>query len=186
MRPIFFDSPASFRDWLVQHHASKTEVLVGYFRKGTGHPTMSWSESVDQALCFGWIDGVRRTVDDARYCIRFTPRKPTSIWSAINVAKVEALEKAGLMTAAGRAAYALRKPERTAIYAFERKSAAAFSEAQLEQFKANPKAHTYFEAQPPGYRRTLTHWVVSAKRPETQAKRLAQLISASAANRRVE
>ena len=144
---------------------------------------MTWSESVDEALCFGWIDGVRRTIDDTAYTIRFTPRKPTSIWSAINVAKVEKLRAAGKMRPAGEAAFAKRTAARTGVYSFERKEAAVLAPEEAAQFTA--QATAFFAAQAPWYRRTATHWVVSAKKPETRAKRLATLIADSAAGLRI-
>lgn len=185
MTPNFFESPAAFRAWLVEHHQTKTELIVGFHKRATGKPSMTWSESVDQALCFGWIDGVRRSVDATRYCIRFTPRKTTSIWSAINIAKIAALEKAGLMTEAGRRAYAHRRPDKTGIYSFERSEAAKLQGAEAKALAANAKAAEFFGSRAPWYQRAATHWVVSAKTPETRARRLAQLISDSAAGRTI-
>jgi uncharacterized protein YdeI (YjbR/CyaY-like superfamily) len=173
----FFPTPADFRAWLEANHTSERELIVGFHKKGSGRPSITWPESVDQALCFGWIDGIRRGIDAGSYSIRFTPRKPGSNWSAVNVAKVAELERQGLMTEAGRAAFALRTEEKTGIYSFERPVALP---PELEQrFRANAKAWSFFEAQPPGYRRTQAHLVASAKRPETRHKRLAQLIEAS-------
>jgi uncharacterized protein YdeI (YjbR/CyaY-like superfamily) len=140
---------------------------------------------VDEAICFGWIDGVRRNAGDAAYTIRFTPRRTTSIWSAINVAKVKALTRAGRMRPAGVRAYAARTPERTGVYAFERLRAAKLSRDQWARLRANRKAAAFFDAQPPGYRALVTHWVVSAKRPETQDRRLSLLIADSSAGRRI-
>lgn len=185
MKPLFFPTPADFRAWLDENHAAATEVLVGYYKRGSGRPSMTWSESVDEALCFGWIDGVRRSLGEVAYTIRFTPRKPASIWSAINVAKVEALTKAKRMRPAGERAYAARTPERTGVYSFERRRAAKLTKAQEKRLRANRKAAAFFDAQPPGYRAVVTHWVISAKRPETQERRLAQLIADSAAGRRI-
>ena len=185
MKPRFFPTAVRFRRWLEQHHASAPDLLVGFYKTGSGRPSMTWPESVDEALCFGWIDGVRRRIDDEAYSIRFSPRRPTSIWSAVNVAKVAALTKAGRMTPAGERAYAARTPERTGTYAFERTSAAQFAPEHEKKLRANRKAAAFFDAQAPWYRRTVTHWVVSAKRPETREKRLAQLIADSAAGRRI-
>lgn len=183
--PTFFASPADFRDWLAQHHASEPALLVGLRKVGSGQPSMTWPEAVDEALCFGWIDGVRRRIDDTAYQIRFTPRKPGSIWSHVNVAKVEALLAAGRMQAAGLAAYAARSADRTGVYAFERSEPAALAPAEQQLFAADVQAWAYFERCPPGYRRVMLHWVVSAKQAATRARRLAQLMQACAEQRRV-
>jgi uncharacterized protein YdeI (YjbR/CyaY-like superfamily) len=172
------------RAWLEEHHASEDELIVGFHKVGTGRPSLTWSEAVDQALCFGWIDGVRRSVDEGRYTQRFTPRRRGSNWSKVNVDKVEALRKQGLMTAAGLAAYEARRPETTSSYSYER-AQAAFTPAMLRTFRADEAAWEFFSAQPPGYRRTATHWVMSAKREETRERRLAQLVTDSAAGRRL-
>ena len=185
MKPLFFPTPADFRAWLEKNHAAKTELIVGFYKKGCGKPSITWPESVDEALCFGWIDGVRRSHGDDAYTIRFTPRKPTSIWSAINVAKVEDLTKRGRMRPAGLRAYAARTPERTGVYSFERLRAAKLSKEQERRLRANRKAAAFFEAQPPGYRAVVAHWVTSAKKPETRDRRLSQLIADSAAGRRI-
>lgn len=185
MKPRFFGSPAEFRAWLQVNHAKKTELLVGFHKRATGTPSMTWSESVDQAICFGWIDGVRRSFDEARYTIRFTPRKPTSIWSTINVARVERLTKAGLMHPAGLKAFSLRKAHRTGVYAFEQAEAAKLNADEARQLEANVAATKFFAASAPWYQRTALHWVTGAKRPETRSKRLQQLISDSAAGRNV-
>jgi uncharacterized protein YdeI (YjbR/CyaY-like superfamily) len=185
VRPTFFAAPAAFRLWLEAHHAKRTELLVGFHKKGTGRPSLTWPQSVDEALCFGWIDGLRRSLGAEAYTIRFTPRKPTSIWSAINVARVGELEKLGRMTVAGRRAFAARTPARTGVYSFERKQAAALAPAEAKQLRANARASAFFEAQPPWYRRAALHWVVSAKREETRQRRLAQLIADGAAGRTI-
>ena len=185
MKPRFFPTPGDFRAWLEANHASETEVLVGFYKKGSGRPSITWPESVDEALCFGWIDGVRRNAGEVAYTIRFTPRRVTSIWSAINVAKVKALTAAGRMHPAGLSAYAARTPERTGVYSFERLRAARLSRDQRARLRANRRAAAFFDAQPPGYRALVTHWVVSAKRPETRERRLSQLIADSAAGRRL-
>jgi uncharacterized protein YdeI (YjbR/CyaY-like superfamily) len=181
--PIWFPSPEAFRAWLAAHHATEREVVVGYWKKGTGKPSLTWPESVDEALCFGWIDGVRHGVDEERYTIRFTPRKPTSIWSAVNVARVEALRSEGRMQPSGEAAYARRTAERTAVYAFER--AEASLGAYEVDLQANAAAWAFWTAQPAGYRKTATWWVISAKKEETRRSRLATLIADSAAGRRL-
>jgi uncharacterized protein YdeI (YjbR/CyaY-like superfamily) len=185
MKPKFFPTPADFRAWLEAHHQTNKELLVGFHKKGSGKPSITWPESVDEALCFGWIDGVRRSLGPTSYTIRFTPRRPTSIWSAINVARVTELTKLSRMRPAGQRAFAARRPERTGIYAFERKETAKFSKEQEKILRANLKAAAFFEAQQPGYRRLSIHWVISAKRPETRERRLAQLIADSAAGRRL-
>lgn len=184
MHPIFFPSAAAFGDWLEAHHARARELWVGYWKAGTGQPTLTWPDSVDEALRFGWIDGIRKSVDARRYAIRFTPRKPGSIWSAVNLRKVEALLAAGRMHPPGLAAYERRDAARTAQYSFER-AHAALDKAEEATFRANPAAWTWFESQPPGYRRLTLHWVTSAKKPETRARRLATLIADAAAGRRI-
>jgi uncharacterized protein YdeI (YjbR/CyaY-like superfamily) len=183
--PKFFPTAAQFRAWLEANHAKKRELVVGFYKKSSGKPSLTWPESVDEALCFGWIDGIRRSLGADCYSIRFTPRKPSSIWSAINVARVKELTKLGKMRASGREAFAARTPERTGVYSFERNQAAKLTPEQNERFSRNRKAHAFFEAQPPGYRRTAIHWVISAKRPETRDRRLALLIADSAAGRRL-
>jgi uncharacterized protein YdeI (YjbR/CyaY-like superfamily) len=183
MPPRFFATPEDFRGWLAEHHATATELVVGFYKKGSGKPSITWPESVDEALSFGWIDGVRRSLSTEAYCIRFTPRKATSIWSAINVARALELEKLGRMAAAGRRAFAARTAERTAVYSHERNAAAVFSPADEQRLRDDPAAFAFFEAQPPWYRRTATHWVISAKREETRKRRLDQLIADSAAGR---
>jgi uncharacterized protein YdeI (YjbR/CyaY-like superfamily) len=183
MKPRHFASPAAFRTWLEKNHARATELVVLFKKRATGARSMTWPESVDEALCFGWIDGIRRRVDEHGYTIRFTPRKPSSIWSAINVRKVEALRAAGRMTRAGEAAYAHRKDHKTGVYSFERNEAAVLPPAFARQLAAATRAHAYFTAQPPWYQRTAIHWVISAKREDTRVRRLAQLIADSHAHR---
>jgi uncharacterized protein YdeI (YjbR/CyaY-like superfamily) len=185
MKPTFFKTPARFRAWLETHHETKKELLVGFYKKGTGKQSITWPESVDEALCFGWIDGVRRSLGDEAYSIRFTPRRPRSIWSAVNVARVTELAAAGRMTPAGTRAFEARTPERTGVYAFERKAAAELTAEEDAKLRAYRKAAAFFDAQPPWYRRTAIHWVVSAKRPETRQRRLDQLIGDSAAGRTI-
>jgi uncharacterized protein YdeI (YjbR/CyaY-like superfamily) len=185
-RPVWFDSPAAFRAWLDEHHETATELLVGFHKVGTGRPSMTWSESVDQALCFGWIDGVRRRVDDERYTIRFTPRKPGSIWSKINVAKVAELERQGLLRPAGATAFAARRDASTGVYSFEQDTPAELPRAMVTAFRADEAAWRWWQSQPPGYRRTATHWVTSAKREETRQRRFATLVADCAAGRRLK
>jgi uncharacterized protein YdeI (YjbR/CyaY-like superfamily) len=184
--PIFFESPAAFGAWLEEHHATETEVWVGMWKKATGKQVMNWSQAVDEALCWGWIDGIAKRVDDESHKPRFTPRKPTSNWSAVNVRKVEQLRKEGRMRPAGEAAFARRRPDRTGVYSFEQRDEATFTPEQRAQFEADPAAWAYWQARPPGYRRTATWWVMSAKREETRARRLATLIEDCAASRPIK
>ncbi len=174
--PSYFASPKDFRAWLARHHASERSLLVGFHKTKTGVPSLSWSESVDEALCFGWIDGVRRRVDDERYSIRFTPRKPGSIWSLVNVKKLEALQRAGRVSAAGRAAFEARKPERVGVYSHEN-GPQMLPAVYRRQLDAHPVAAADFDARAPSYRRASVWWVVSAKAEATRARRLAQLIA---------
>ena len=185
MEPHFFATPGEFRAWLEQHHADQTEVVVGFYKKATGRPTMAWTDAVREALCFGWIDGIRRSIDAESYSNRFTPRKPSSNWSAVNVRHVEELSREGRMTPAGLAAFEARAPARTGVYSYEQRHEARLDQAQEEQFRSNPGAWEFFRSQPPGYRQTAIYWVVSAKREETRARRLAALIDDSAHGRRI-
>ena len=184
MELTFFESPRAFRAWLKSDHAKKTELLVGIYGKNSGKGGITYAEALDEALCFGWIDGVRKNVDEVSYSIRFTPRKSGSIWSLINVAHVERLLAANRMTAAGIKAFEARKPHKTGIYSFEQKKHALES-AQEQKFRANKKAWAFWELQPPGYRRVSMHWVTSAKLEATRERRLAQLIADSAAGLRL-
>ena len=185
MKPVFFATPEEFGAWLEEHHESADELLVGFHKKGSGRPSITWPESVEQALRFGWIDGVRRSLGDESYTIRFTPRKRTSNWSLVNVAKVEELKQRGLMAPAGLRAFAQRSPERTGVYSFERSEPAVLPAEFERRFRANSAAWDWFRARAAGYRRTATHWVVSAKREETRLRRLQQLIECSAEGRNV-
>ncbi len=184
-KPVFFATPKALRAWFMAHSATATELLAGFHKVDSGVPSVTWSESVDEALCVGWIDGVRRRIDDARYSVRFTPRKPTSIWSAVNIAKVERLREEGRMTAAGERAFACRLEGRSRVYAYEQADAAALSGAEQAAFKGDQAAWAYFEACPTGYRRTLLHWVTEAKRAETRRARLEKLMAACAAGKRL-
>ena len=183
--PRFFATPAAFRAWLDAHHDRAPELLGGFHKKGSGKPSMTWPESVDEALCYGWIDGVRRSLDEDSYTIRFTPRRPGSIWSNVNVAKVAALLQAGRMMPAGLAAWERRDPEKSGIYVFERNHPVAFDAEMERRFKRSRRAWTFFQAQPPGYRKQATHYVTSAKRPETRERRLTTLIECSARGERL-
>jgi uncharacterized protein YdeI (YjbR/CyaY-like superfamily) len=183
MQAAFFATADDFRAWLAQHHETERELLVGFHKKGTKRPSITWPEAVDQALCFGWIDGVRRRIDDASYCIRFTPRKARSTWSAVNVKRMQELVEDGLVAPAGMAAFERRADDRTAIYSYEQRKAARLDPEQERRLKGNERAWAFFAAQPPSYRRAATHWVTSAKKPETRERRLEKLIEDSAARR---
>ena len=173
----FFRSPAEFRKWLEKNHGSAAELWVGFHKKATGEPSLTWPESVDEALCVGWIDGVRKRVDDARYRIRFTPRRKGSVWSAINIRRVAELTAEGRMKPAGLAAFELRKENRSGIYAYEQRSA-EIPEPYASELRKHRKASKFFAAQPAGYRKQASWWVVSAKQEATRAARLAKLIAA--------
>jgi uncharacterized protein YdeI (YjbR/CyaY-like superfamily) len=185
VKPVHFKSPAEFRAWLEAHHATATELLIGFYKKDSGRGGITYAEALDQALCFGWIDGVRKGLDDQSYTIRFTPRKRGSIWSNINVRHVERLTAAGRMRAAGQAAFAARDAKKTGIYSFERPPQKLTPELE-KIFRAKKRAWTFWSAQPPGYQRTLTAWVIRAKQEETKQRRLATLIAESAAGRRID
>jgi len=176
MEPIFFKSPQEFYDWLEEHHESESEVYVGMYKKHTGKRAMSWSEAVDQALCFGWIDGRANAIDEDRYMQRFTPRRPRSNWSKINIAKVARLTEAGLMRPAGLKAFEARTEDGSGVYSFEQHEEAKLPEEYEGRLRANEAAWKYWEARPPSYRKTATFWVMSAKREETRERRLNQLI----------
>jgi uncharacterized protein YdeI (YjbR/CyaY-like superfamily) len=182
--PTFFSTPRDFRRWLERNHAKVAELWVGFHKKGTGRPSVTWPEAVDEALCFGWIDGVRYRIDEISYRIRFTPRTPKSTWSNVNVKRVAALKKLGRMAPAGLAAFAKADPKKSGIYAYERRNA-TLGAAHEKSFKANKAAWAFFKAQAPSYQRTVTHWVVSAKQEETRQRRLARLIADSEAGRRI-
>jgi uncharacterized protein YdeI (YjbR/CyaY-like superfamily) len=184
-KPIFFPSPAEFRAWLEENHGQTQELLVGFHKRDSGRPSVTWPEAVDQALCFGWIDGVRRSIDASSYTIRFTPRKPSSAWSAVNIGRVKELMAKGLMRPAGLAAFEARLAKKSAVYSYEQRAAAKFDPAAEHRFQADREAWEFFQQQPPGYRRIATYWVISAKREETRARRLATLIQDSAQGRRI-
>jgi uncharacterized protein YdeI (YjbR/CyaY-like superfamily) len=184
--PIFFATPDEFRAWLEEHHDSAREVFVGYYKTSSSRPSITWPQSVDQALCFGWIDGMRKRIDDERYMIRFTPRKPSSTWSAVNVERIKELTELGLMRPEGLNAFQARVEGKTGVYAYERRDAAALDEAEEREFSANPQAWAFFQARPPSYRTAAIWWVVSAKKPETRRKRLATLMEDSANGRTVK
>ena len=182
---IFFAAPADFRSWLEANHATETEVWVGYYKKATGVPSMTWEEAVEEALCFGWIDGKVQRIDERTHRQRFTPRRPSSNWSAVNIAKMDELRAAGRMTPAGEAAFAARRLDRSAVYSYEQRHQARLEAEQEAEFRAQTAAWDWFTAQRPAYRHLATFWVVSAKRPETRARRLATLIACSADEQKV-
>ena len=183
--PKFFETPESFGTWLSENFAKSEELLVGFYKVGSDRPSMSWSESVDEALCFGWIDGVRRRIDDESYSIRFTPRKTTSIWSAVNIVKVSKLKVEGRMQSSGLAAFEHRKETKSVVYAYEQKNIAVLSAEEVQAFKRSKVAWSYFESTPPGYKQVMVHWVTTAKKVETRASRLATFIDACNAGKRL-
>jgi len=184
VKPKFFATPALFRAWLAKHHLTAAELLVGFHKKDSGKASMTWPESVDEVLCHGWIDGVRRSLDETSYTIRFTPRRPRSIWSSINIARMKILLEQGLVTPAGRAAFERRSDDKSSIYAYEQRKAATLTPAEEKQFRANRKAWAFFSAQAPSYQRVMIYHIVSAKKEETKQKRLTALIEISAQEKR--
>ena len=185
MKPTFFATSEEFRAWLEQHHETATELWVGLYKKRSGRPSITWPEAVDEALCFGWIDSVRQSIDDESYMNRFTPRKPDSNWSAVNVRRVGELSKQRRMRAPGLKAFRERREDKTATYSYEQRHQAKLDPAQERRFRAKKKAWEWFQTQPRGYRTTALYWVMSAKRPETRDRRLETLIEDSAKGRRV-
>ena len=178
MDPVYFQNQNEFRKWLEKNHNKESEIIVGYYKVGTGKSTMTWSESVDQAICFGWIDGIRRSVDNERYSIRFTPRRLTSIWSNVNIRKVEELKKKGLMMKPGLEVYNNRRDTKSGTYSFEKE----FNELDDNfdrLFKANKIAWDFFIKQAPSYQKTRSLWIMSAKQEKTKITRLNKLIMAS-------
>jgi uncharacterized protein YdeI (YjbR/CyaY-like superfamily) len=184
MDPVFFKDKAAFRRWLEKNHQSASEIFVGYYKAGSGKANMSWSDSVDEALCFGWIDGIRRSIDAESYCNRFTPRRPGSTWSALNIRKMESLIAEGRMQPAGLQAFNMRKEENSGIYSFENETKKLPAEME-GLFKKKKAAWDFFMKQAPSYKRTITHWVLSAKREETRMMRLEKLIAASGRKERI-
>ena len=182
-QPTFFSTEADFRRWLAANHVSAPELLVGLWKKGSGKPSIDWPQARDQALCFGWIDGIRKSLGDDAYTIRFTPRRKGSIWSKVNVERFEALKGSGQMTPAGEAAYE-RDKHRSGLYSYE-KPLASLTDEEEALFRKNKGAWADWEKRPAGYRRSALGWISSAKRPETRAKRLAELIAVSAEGRRL-
>lgn len=178
MTPKFFAKQSGFRNWLKRNHNKKTELLVGFYKVGSVKPGITWPQAVDEALCFGWIDGVRKSIDKESYQIRFTQRKPASIWSAVNIKKMEVLTKQGLMQPAGLASFEKRKEERSKIYSHEN-AAMKFTPGFRKQFLANKKAWDYFQSLASSYKKTSVHWVMTAKQETTRLKRLHELIEDS-------
>ncbi len=185
MEPIYFPNAAAFRDWLTLHGTTEKELSVGFHKRDTGVPSMTWPESVDEALCFGWIDGVRHKVDQERYKIRFTPRRPTSNWSAVNIERMRVLTEEGRMTEAGLRAFGHRKEHRSRIYTYEQAERPAYTEAEMSRFRSNSAAYAFFEKQPKSYRTNGAKWLAGAKLPATREKRLLKLIEACAAGKRL-
>ena len=183
--PLFFETPADFRRWLVENHTREDELWVGFHKVGTGLPSLTWPESVDEALCFGWIDGIRKKVDEESYTIRFTPRREGSTWSAKNVRRIEELIAEGRVAPSGLAAYEKRSEGKTGTYSYEQRNRARFSPELEERLRAETAAWEHFRSQPPGYRKTATFWVMSAKRQETRQRRMGLLIESSNAGRRI-
>lgn len=184
METRFFKTPDEFRAWLAENHSTATEIGVVLHRKGSGKATMTWSEAVDQALCFGWIDSIARRLDETSRVQRFTPRKPKSNWSAVNIRKVGELTAQRLMTPAGQAAFARREKARSGVYSYENRHLAALDAEHEATFRTNAGAWEFFSQQPPSYRQTAIYWVMNAKRDETRTTRLARLIDISAHGRR--
>jgi uncharacterized protein YdeI (YjbR/CyaY-like superfamily) len=185
MKPIFFATQSEFRKWLDKNHKSETELLVGFYKTETAKPSMSWSQSVDQAICYGWIDGVRKSLDKESYCIRFTPRKSTSIWSAVNIKKVEELNQAGLMKPEGLKAFSLRNENKSKIYAYEKEPVKLDAEYE-NQFKKNKAAWDFFTKQAPSYKKVMIHWIMDAKQEKTRLTRLEKTINESEQQRRMK
>jgi uncharacterized protein YdeI (YjbR/CyaY-like superfamily) len=185
MQPIFFATQGDLRKWFEKHHETATELYLGFYKTTSGKESVTWPQSVDEALCFGWIDGVRKSIDSESYCIRFTHRKPGSIWSAINIKKIEELTRLGLMKPAGVAAYNKRKEAKSKIYSYE-KEAVDLSTVYEKQFRANKKAWKFFTSQPAWYQRVAVHLVMSAKQEATRISRLEKLIADSEAEKKIK
>ncbi len=183
--PLFFATPKALREWLKANHSSSSEQWVGFHRKASGRPSITWPESVDEALCVGWIDGIRKTIDAESYKIRFTPRKKTSNWSAVNIGRVKELTKLGRMRPAGLKAFELRKEEKSGIYAYENRKSAVLGADDEKRFRTRRKAWDFFQKLPAAYRQTLIWWIVTARKEETRQQRLEKLIAASEAGRRL-
>ncbi len=185
MQPTFFAKPSDLREWFEKNHQTFTELYVGFYKAGSGKESITWPQSVDEALCFGWIDGVRKSIDSESYYIRFTPRKPGSIWSAINIKKMEELATAGKVKAAGMEAYSKRREHKSKIYSYEKEPVALSAEYE-KKFKANKKAWKFFQSQPAWYQRVSIHLVMSAKQEATRISRLDNLIKDSEAEKKIK
>jgi uncharacterized protein YdeI (YjbR/CyaY-like superfamily) len=184
MKPLFFSQPSGFRSWLEQNHKKETEVLVGFYKIDSGKLSMTWPQSVDEVLCFGWIDGIRKSIDKDSYCIRFTPRKKTSIWSTVNITKVTELNKKGLMQPSGLEAFDNRTEEKSEIYSFE-SATKKLTESFENKFKTNKKAWDYFISQAASYKKTVIHWIMTARHESTQVSRLEKTIAESEKHKRL-
>jgi len=184
LKPEFFQTPADFGTWLEKNHATASELWVGFYKKDSGKPSITWPESVSQALCFGWIDGIRKGVDEISYQIRFTPRRRGSIWSAINIKRAKELVRQRQMRPTGLKAFAARIENKSGIYSYEQRST-ELSQPYAKLLKKNKAASNFFEKQPPSYRKMIGWWIISAKKEETRMARLAKLISESAKGKRV-
>jgi len=184
-KPKFFPTPAAWHAWLEENHARSEELWVGFYKRDSGRPSITWPESVDAALCFGWIDGIRKSIDAVSYMIRFTPRKSRSTWSAINIKRAGELKKLALMSPAGMAAFEKRDGDKSAIYSYEQRKTAKLPPDFQKQFRKQTEAWKFFQGQPAWYQRTSTYWVISAKREETRLKRLSILIDCSARKRSI-
>jgi uncharacterized protein YdeI (YjbR/CyaY-like superfamily) len=185
LAPQFFATPKHFRTWLAKNHDRAEVLWVGYYRKDSGRPSITWPESVDEALCFGWIDGIRKKVDHESYTIRFTPRRAKSVWSAVNIGRVAVLSAEGRMQPAGQAAFARREEYDSRQYSFENRANAKLTSADEREFRRDPAAWKFYKSQPPGYQRLASWWIIRAKRPETHHVRLQRLIEFSRAQRRI-
>jgi uncharacterized protein YdeI (YjbR/CyaY-like superfamily) len=184
MKTLFFRLPSDLRAWFAEHHATDRELLVGFHKKSSAMPSITWPESVDEALCYGWIDGIRKSLDDTSYTIRFTPRKQGSIWSSVNIRRAQGLIENGQMQPAGLQAYEARKENSSGIYSYEQRSD-ELPEPYAQELRQNEAAWEFYQAQPPSYRKAAGWWVVSAKQEETRHRRLAQLIEDSAQGRTI-
>jgi len=178
MKPTFFRTPSHLREWLGKHHATTDELWVGYYKKDSGKPSITWPESVDEALCYGWIDSIRKSIDDVSYKIRFTPRKRGSVWSSVNIKRARALIKLGRMQSAGLRAFQARRENRSGIYSYDRRRA-ELEEPYNRTLKRNDAAWDFFQAQTASYRKAVSWWIISAKREETRLKRLEKLVEYS-------
>lgn len=185
MKPHFFETPADFRKWMEKNHAAEPELLVGFYKTSTGKKSITWPESVDVALCYGWIDGVRKSLGEESYTIRFTPRRPGSIWSAVNIGKMESLIKQGFVKPEGVAAYEKRTEARSKIYSHEQKETAVLPHEMETEFKQHPEAWAFFMAQAPSYRKAVLHLIASAKQEKTKQSRFEKLLEASKQGKRL-